>query len=266
MYEAYIFDLYGTLVDIHTDEELPYLWEKMSELYGAMGASYEPQELQDEMRRLEKEQTKRLRERMEKQQREMQQCQQPAGGDDAADRNQLLVEPDLTTVFAQLYEQKGCVVTEELARMTAITFRALSRAYLRVYPGVKETLAELRRRGKKVYLLSNAQQDFTCPELDMLGLTELFDGILISSVEGVKKPSRLFFDRLVARYGLDPKKCLMVGNEEKSDILGAIRSGMDSLYIHTDISPKDTTDSRATYCVMSGGFERAAELYLLKDR
>ena len=179
MYEAYIFDLYGTLADIHTDEELPYLWKKMSEIYAAMGADYEPDELQDEMRRLEKEQTKMLKERMEKQQREMLQCQPPAGGDDAADRNQLLVEPDLTTVFALLYEQKGCVVTEELARMTAITFRALSREYLRVYEGVKETLTALREKGKKVYLLSNAQRDFTCPELEMLGLTDCFDGILI---------------------------------------------------------------------------------------
>ena len=282
MYEAYIFDLYGTLVDIHTDEEQPYLWEKMSELYGAMGAVYEPEELQEEMRRLEAEQKELMLEELVEKASvngKMMSLQKDAEEDrtqlylanqelDEADRNecpQILVEPDLTQVFMQLYKQKDCPMTEEIARMTAITFRALSREYLRVYPGVKETLAELRRRGKRVYLLSNAQRDFTCPELEMLGLTRLFDGILISSVEGVKKPSKLFFDRLLARYGLDPKKCLMVGNEEKSDILGAIRAGMDSLYIHTDISPKDVTDSRATYCVMSGGFEKAAELYLLKD-
>ena len=28
MYQNYIFDLYGTLADIHTDEEQPLLWEK----------------------------------------------------------------------------------------------------------------------------------------------------------------------------------------------------------------------------------------------
>ena len=28
-YENYIFDLYGTLVDIHTDEEKTELWEKL---------------------------------------------------------------------------------------------------------------------------------------------------------------------------------------------------------------------------------------------
>ena len=30
-YRNYIFDLYGTLVDIHTDEEIPQLWEFMSD-------------------------------------------------------------------------------------------------------------------------------------------------------------------------------------------------------------------------------------------
>ena len=30
MYQNYIFDLYGTLVDIHTNEKKAYLWKKMS--------------------------------------------------------------------------------------------------------------------------------------------------------------------------------------------------------------------------------------------
>lgn len=34
MYKNYLFDLYGTLVDIHTDEENGYLWEKLCTLYG----------------------------------------------------------------------------------------------------------------------------------------------------------------------------------------------------------------------------------------
>ena len=30
MYQNYIFDLYGTLVDIHTNEKKAYLWKKLS--------------------------------------------------------------------------------------------------------------------------------------------------------------------------------------------------------------------------------------------
>ena len=39
-YENYIFDLYGTLVDIHTDEEKTELWEKLAQFYGYYGAVY----------------------------------------------------------------------------------------------------------------------------------------------------------------------------------------------------------------------------------
>ena len=34
MYQNYIFDLYGTLVDIHTNEKKAYLWKKMSLFFG----------------------------------------------------------------------------------------------------------------------------------------------------------------------------------------------------------------------------------------
>ena len=41
---------------------------------------------------------------------------------------------------------------------------------------------------KKKFLLSNAQSCFTLDELDALGLADRFDGILLSSDAGMKKP------------------------------------------------------------------------------
>ena len=49
-YENYIFDLYGTLVDIHTDEEKTELWEKLAQFYGYYGAVYTAEELKTRMR------------------------------------------------------------------------------------------------------------------------------------------------------------------------------------------------------------------------
>lgn len=45
-YDNYVFDLYGTLVDIHTEEDFPKLWEKLALFFGYYGAIYEPKELQ----------------------------------------------------------------------------------------------------------------------------------------------------------------------------------------------------------------------------
>ena len=40
-YKNYIFDFYGTLVDILTDEKYPVLWDTLGQLYQAYGAAYE---------------------------------------------------------------------------------------------------------------------------------------------------------------------------------------------------------------------------------
>ena len=45
MYENYIFDLYGTLVDIHTNESKPSLWENMARYMTLQGAPYDSGEL-----------------------------------------------------------------------------------------------------------------------------------------------------------------------------------------------------------------------------
>ena len=44
-YDNYVFDLYGTLVDIHTQEDDYVLWEKLALFYGYYSAIYEPEEL-----------------------------------------------------------------------------------------------------------------------------------------------------------------------------------------------------------------------------
>ena len=48
----FVFSLYGTLVDIHTDENLPYLWSSMARYYSMKGASYDEVEFREEYSRL----------------------------------------------------------------------------------------------------------------------------------------------------------------------------------------------------------------------
>ncbi len=235
MYKNYIFDFYGTLVDIRTDESKAVLWEKMSEIYSAWGAVYTAEELKKEYKKLVEAEAEKL----------------PEHG-----------EPDLRTVFADLFKNKDVACDESMVKGIAITFRALSREKLYVYEGVKEALSELKKKGKGVYLLSNAQTDFTRPEIEMMGLTEYFDDIFISSEAGYKKPSKEFYKRLLDTFSLDPKTCLMVGNDETADIAGAVIMGMDSLYLHTECSPELEEESKATYVVMDGDWKKVSKILL----
>ena len=51
-YQVYVFDLYGTLVDIHTDENDMQVWEKLSLFFGYYNAYYEAEELKNAYGRL----------------------------------------------------------------------------------------------------------------------------------------------------------------------------------------------------------------------
>lgn len=52
MYKNYIFDLYGTLIDINTDEWQAALWKKLAMLYDYRGAHYSWNEIKREYGRL----------------------------------------------------------------------------------------------------------------------------------------------------------------------------------------------------------------------
>jgi putative hydrolase of the HAD superfamily len=72
-----------------------------------------------------------------------------------------------------------------------------------------------------------------------LGLTDAFDGIYISSQLGYRKPDVRFFHALLSEQQLDPTHCLMIGNDRETDIAGAKAAGLNTFYMHTELTPPD---------------------------
>lgn len=70
----------------------------------------------------------------------------------------------------------------------------------------------------------------------MLDLERHFDGILISSDYGVGKPNPFFFQQLIEQFGLDFSRSLFIGNDAVNDIGGAQGVGLDSFYVHSNLS------------------------------
>ena len=215
-YTDLVFDLYGTLVDIHT-EETDSVWEHTAIFFGFYGAHYTGEELkaafQSAMARREAK---------------------------AGQSYECFPDIPFEQVMADLFREKG--VEENYAALgvqAAQLFRILSIEYIRLYPGVLDALAKLRERGYRLWLLSNAQHIFTAYELRHLGLGAQLDGIYLSSDYGCRKPDQRFYRVLLEEQGLDPAKCLMIGNDRETDIAGAKAAGMATLYMHTDLTPKD---------------------------
>lgn len=219
-YRDCIFDLYGTLVDIHTDETLPRLWEELAAWYRDHGADYGPEELEDAYLRTVR--------RMESGKAALRQ-----------DAHEAHPEIRLEFVFQDLYREKGAEAGLELAVRTGELFRRQSLEYIRLYDGAEELLKALRANGQRVWLLSNAQRIFTAYELRTLGIEPLFDGIYLSSDYGCKKPDRRFFDILLTERGIPPESAVMIGNDGVCDIRGARAAGLSTVYIRSNISPEE---------------------------
>jgi putative hydrolase of the HAD superfamily len=233
-YDVYVFDLYGTLVDIHTEENAPGLWEKLALFYGYYDALYEPVELQRAYLELVRGKEAALKQTLDA---------------DARYAHEASPEIEITDVFSELYARKGVDADRMLAVHTGQFFRVLSTEYVRTYPGTVDMLKALRENGKQVYLLSNAQRIFTEYEMHVLGIAAYFDGILISSDYQTRKPDRRFFDVLFDRYHIDASRTLFIGNDSHTDIAGAKTVGFDTFYVHSNISPEGDTALDATYSV-----------------
>lgn len=236
-YENYVFDLYGTLVDIHTEEEKQELWEKLALFYGYYDAHYTPEELKTAYAALIAGKESRMKQEM-------------LDTAEARYAHEAFPELEITEVFERLFTDKGVHADRTLAVHAGQFFRVLATEYVRVYDGTKEMLAALSDAGKKIYLLSNAQRIFTEYEMHVLDIARYFDVILISSDYGTKKPDKRFFDLLTGQYGLDVKQSLFIGNDSRTDIAGAKGIGMDTFYVCSNISPKNDSAPDADYQVL----------------
>lgn len=241
MYKNYIFDLYGTLVDINTDEWSDEFWVKTACFFGYRGARYEPCELHEEYNKIVE---------LEKQ--------------NVIKRNPKITTPDFKAerVFEQLFAKKGVKTTYEQLCHTGETFRCCSTNKIRLFDGVKDLLETLKAKGKKIYLLSNAQHIYTENELVLLDIKKYFDGILISSDEECSKPDLLYFSILFDRYGLKKNESVMIGNDYINDIGGACGFGIDSLYIYQDGHGKkpDISEVKTDKRIMDGNVFKIKEL------
>lgn len=231
MYDNIIFDLYGTLIDIRTDEYGIETWRKMCEFYAKRGIKYNAAELRSRYNH----ETERAVLAMSRRR-----CTYP--------------EIDIVDVFERLGSKKGAAAAmgREMAAEAAREFRRVSTEYIRLYEGAADMLAFLKTAGKKLYVLSNAQSVFTAPEIESLGISRFFDDISLSSNFGAMKPDKSFYQQLLERNHMNPGKSIMVGNDLVCDIEAASRVGLNTCYIHSNLSPEgDAADEAGADIVLA---------------
>lgn len=102
----------------------------------------------------------------------------------------------------------------------------------RLYPGVEEMLQELKRKKYLLAVASSKPEYFVKQILDYFHLTEYFDEIVGSELNGSRTNKTEVIEETLRRLGLDKhrEQVIMVGDKEH-DVLGARAAGLECVAV-----------------------------------
>jgi putative hydrolase of the HAD superfamily len=110
---------------------------------------------------------------------------------------------------------------------------------VKLFPGVRELIAEAKSKGLKLAVAS----DFpVANKLDILKLNGLWDFELATEMTNYLKPNPEPFYALAKGLELEPQEILYVGNSHPYDIVGAKQVGMGAAHITNRPKPDSLAD------------------------
>jgi putative hydrolase of the HAD superfamily len=145
-----------------------------------------------------------------------------------------LEELDILMLFEQALSALGLEVSHELVRqIVEIEYRAMV-SVRTVPPENLQALQQLRARGLKLGLVTNAHfiPALMREDLARLGLAQHMDAIVISSELGLRKPHPAIFQRVLAELQVSPEEAIFVGDKMREDVVGPTELGMRAVLTH----------------------------------
>ncbi|KYC39143.1 L-2-haloalkanoic acid dehalogenase [Scytonema hofmannii PCC 7110] len=98
------------------------------------------------------------------------------------------------------------------------------------FPNLHSTLITLKTQQYLLGIVTNGLGTFQRRTVQGLGIENYFETILISEVEGVRKPDPEIFYRALHKLGVTPEQSVFVGDHPTVDVLGAKNIGMKAIW------------------------------------
>ncbi|WP_309733169.1 HAD-IA family hydrolase, partial [Chamaesiphon sp. OTE_75_metabat_556] len=97
------------------------------------------------------------------------------------------------------------------------------------FPFLFEMLDALKQQGYLLGIITNGRGEFQKKAISGLGIQEYFDVILISEIEGMRKPQPEIFQKAMIQLGIKPENSFFVGDNPEADIEGAKNAKMHTI-------------------------------------
>jgi len=218
-----IFDLYGTLIDIETDES-------MEEIYRAIAHFLTYKEIY-----IHRGEVRDLYYQLLKQEKEKSREEYP--------------EISVQAIWGAFLARHGLEAGSgfhELALTLAYLYRGISRKRLQLYPSVKSVLDQLRPH-YRMGIVSDGQPCWALPEMRALGLGTYFDPVIVSGDHGFRKPDPRLIEKALDLMGVTSSEVLFVGNDMYRDIHGASRLNIKTIFLRSNQGRQSYSQTTADY-------------------
>ncbi len=200
MKKGLFFDLYGTLINIRTDENDPWVYEMLSRYLSYHYVNIPPDELKKSF---------------------FEGIQQYLSSS-----KETYPEVDVYKVFFDIMNRYGKKkYTKSIVVDITMLFRALTIRQFGVFEGLYDTIANLNTKYSTA-IISDAQWVFAEPEIAILGLDQFFKLRLLSSRFGYKKPDTRLFQLAMEKLGVSPQDSVYIGDNPYKDLPAAKKAGM----------------------------------------
>lgn len=218
--EAVLFDLYGTLLDIKTDENRPELWQTLARYLRYQGLPADADHLQKSFAE--------MADRMQQ------------------DTDEQYPETDVKELFEKIVQDLGCRNPKIFSIDVSRLFRTLSIVRMGLFDDTLPALRALRTRFR-LGLVSDAQGVFLKPEIEMTGLAPLLDAVIISTDHGFHKPDPRLFASALSDLRVNSQSAIFVGDSVRRDICGAKKANIPAVLLTRDGSPEGDDAEQRSY-------------------
>ncbi len=130
------------------------------------------------------------------------------------------------TIFQKFLKKLAKKIDYEILASGIVAYRRVRAGFLEPYPNVSEVLFELKKRGIKLAIISDAPRLKAWIRLVSMKINHLFDAVVTFDDTKTMKPSEKPFKIAFKQLKVKPSECLMVGDRPERDIDGAKNIGM----------------------------------------
>lgn len=200
-----LFDFYGTLAHIRTDEQSIQPWHVVASYLRYQGAKISANELQSMYFNCVKE--------------SLDSSPEP------------YPDVNIIHIFTDILVRLKIESSEDVVRTILQLFRSLTINEFWLFSETIEVLNALRKK-IRLGLVSDSQEVYIVSELQLVSLDSLFESVVISSQFGYRKPDPRLFQKALKEMGVSTTDdVLYVGDNWERDIVGASNAGIQSVWI-----------------------------------